>query len=89
MVYRIYLRSELNTTKYLSLSYDVFLSSQNKSLLLSNSENCELLKIFRNVDCVVTNHNEVQDHGFHKASEIGEFSVYYAYMPKRGELTEC
>ena len=29
--------------------------------LLSNSENCEWLKIFKNVDCVVTNHNEVQD----------------------------
>ena len=29
--------------------------------LLSNSENYGWLKIFRNVDCVVTNHNEVQD----------------------------
>ena len=29
--------------------------------LLSNSENCEWLKIFKNVDCVVNNHNEVQD----------------------------
>ena len=30
-------------------------------ILLSNSENHEYLKNFRNVDCVVTNHNEVQD----------------------------
>ena len=29
--------------------------------LLSNSENRERLKNFRNVDCVVTNHNKVQD----------------------------
>ena len=29
--------------------------------LLSNSENHEHLKNFRNVDCVVTNHNKVQD----------------------------
>ena len=34
MVYRIYLRSELNTTKYSSLSCDVFLSSENKSLFI-------------------------------------------------------
>lgn len=27
---------------------------------LSNSENCEHLKIFRKVDCVLSNHNEVQ-----------------------------
>ena len=30
-------------------------------ILLLNSENRERLKNFRNVDCVVTNHNEVQD----------------------------
>ena len=30
-------------------------------ILLSNSENREWLKKFRNADCVVTNHNEVQD----------------------------
>ena len=29
--------------------------------LLSNSENREHLKIFRNVDCVLANHNKVQD----------------------------
>ena len=29
--------------------------------LLSNSENCEWLKIFKNVDCVMNNHNEVRD----------------------------
>ena len=29
-------------------------------VLLSNSENLEHLKSFRNVDCVVTNHNYVQ-----------------------------
>ena len=31
--------------------------------LLSNAENREWLKNFRKVDCVVTNHNEVQDVG--------------------------
>ena len=31
--------------------------------LLSNAENREWLKNFRQVDCVVTNHNEVQDVG--------------------------
>ena len=30
-------------------------------LLLSNSENREHLKNFRNVDCVLANHNKVQD----------------------------
>ena len=30
--------------------------------LLSNSEYCEHLKYFRNVDCVVTNHNEILEH---------------------------
>ena len=29
--------------------------------LLSNSENREHLKNFRNVDCVLDNHNKVQD----------------------------
>ena len=29
--------------------------------LLSNSENCEHLKIFRKVDCVLANHNKVQN----------------------------
>ena len=29
--------------------------------LLSNSENCAHLKNFRNVDCVLANHNKVQD----------------------------
>ena len=29
--------------------------------LLSNSENREHLKILRNVDCVLENHNKVQD----------------------------
>ena len=29
--------------------------------LLSNSENREHLKHFRNVDCVLANHNKVQD----------------------------
>ena len=29
--------------------------------LLSNSENREHLKNFRNVDCVLANHNKVQD----------------------------
>ena len=31
------------------------------ALLLSNSENREHLKIFRNVDCVLANHSKVQD----------------------------
>ena len=31
------------------------------SVLLSNSENREHLKILRNVDCVLANHNKVQD----------------------------
>ena len=31
------------------------------ALLLSNSENREHLKNFRNVDCVLANHNKVQD----------------------------
>ena len=31
------------------------------TFLLSNAENCEWLKNFRKVNCVVTNHNEVQD----------------------------
>ena len=30
-------------------------------VLLSNSENHECLKIFSNIDCVVTNHNKVQE----------------------------
>ena len=30
-------------------------------ILLSNSENHEHLKNFRNVDCVLANHNKVQD----------------------------
>ena len=30
-------------------------------ILLSNSENREHLKNFRNVDCVLANHNKVQD----------------------------
>ena len=30
-------------------------------MLRSNSENCEHLKNFRNVDCVLANHNKVQD----------------------------
>ena len=29
--------------------------------LLSNSQNCEHLKNFKNVDCVLANHNKVQD----------------------------
>ena len=32
-----------------------------KVILLSNSENREHLKNFRNVDCVLANHNKVQD----------------------------
>ena len=32
-----------------------------RELLLSNSENREQLKNFRNVDCVLANHNKVQD----------------------------
>ena len=39
---------------------DEFQSSR-KSLLPTNSENREHLKIFRNVDCVLANHNKVQD----------------------------
>ena len=31
------------------------------ALLLSNSENREHLKIFRNVDCVLANHSKVED----------------------------
>ena len=30
-------------------------------ILLSNSQNREHLKIFRNVDCVLANHNKAQD----------------------------
>lgn len=32
-----------------------------RPLLPSNSENCEHLKIFRKVDCVLANHNKVQN----------------------------
>ena len=43
-------------------------------LLLSNSENHEWLKIFSNIDCVVTNHNKVQEvranHENHKLTII-------------------
>ena len=32
-----------------------------QSPLLSDSENCEHLKNFRNVDCVMANHSKVHD----------------------------
>ena len=34
---------------------------QEQILLLSNSQNSEHLKSFRNVDCVLASHNKVQD----------------------------
>ena len=39
----------------------LFHSDNNHQSLLSNSENHEQLKNFRNVDCVLANHNKVQD----------------------------
>ena len=35
--------------------------NESNCLLLSNSKNRERLKNFRNVDCVMANHNKVQD----------------------------
>ena len=43
------------------LSYYDLLVVPHNSVLLSNSENREHLKNFRNVDCVLANHNKVQD----------------------------
>ena len=40
---------------------NIFTSQTRLKILLSNSENCEHLKTFRNVDCVLANWTKVQD----------------------------
>ena len=41
--------------------YEIQKMDKNIIALLSNSENREHLKNFRNVDCVLASHNKVQD----------------------------
>ena len=53
-------------------------------LLLSNSENHECLKIFSNIDCVVTNHNKVQEvranHENHKLTIVAVCSLDFSHL---------
>ena len=54
----------LNRAINFELILNIKVSDKIKKLdntLLSNSENREHLKNFRNVDCVLANHNKVQD----------------------------
>ena len=59
-VYELVLNRAIN----FELILNITVSDKIKKLdntLLSNSENREHLKNFRNVDCVLANHNKVQD----------------------------
>ena len=51
---------------------------------LSNSENHEDMKNFRNVDCVVTRHNKVQDMQEkpqnHKLITVAACSLVFSYL---------
>ena len=53
-------------------------------LLLSNSENHEWLKIFSNIDCVVTNHNKVQEvranHEKHKLTIVAVCGLDFSHL---------
>ena len=53
-------------------------------LLLSNSENHECLKIFSNIDCVVTNHNKVQEvranHENHKLTIVAVCGLDFSHL---------
>ena len=44
-----------------TLRWPSFSLRNNHQSLLSNSENHEQLKNFRNIDCALANHNKVQD----------------------------
>ena len=53
-------------------------------LLLSNSENHECPKIFSNIDCVVTNHNKVQEvranHENHKLTIVAVCGLDFSHL---------
>ena len=53
-------------------------------LLLSNSENHECLKIFSNIDCVMTNHNKVQEvranHENHKLTTVAVCGLDFSHL---------
>ena len=53
-------------------------------LLLSNSENHEWLKIFSNIDCVVTNHNKDQEvranHENHKLTIVAVCGLDFSHL---------
>ena len=55
--------------------------------LLSNSENCEHLKNFRNVDCEVTNHKQIKG-GFFRDNPNPDFRIQKPNLRFLGPVQE-